>query len=541
MIKNEICTLEITSISNDGAGVGKDKDGKVVFVPMSAVGDVCRVKILKAKSSYSYAKIEKILISSPYRRENDCPVFGRCGGCSFRHMDYEAEVRAKERFIRDAFARIGGLEPEFLPFIKNEDITRYRNKAQYPIGKDKDGNVICGFYAVNSHRIIECTDCALQPAVFSEIVNYVREYIQNNRLSVYSEAENKGVMRHICLRKGHYSGEINVTLVARRKIPEMQRLSKELMCKFPDIKGVVLNINKQDTNVIMGEEETLLAGRSEIFDTMCGNTVSISPKSFYQVNTPMAEKLYAAAAEFAEPDGKVIADIYCGIGTIGLSMAKRAERIIGVEIVESAVVNAKKNAELNGFSNAEFYCADAGKAAEIINKTGLKPDVVVLDPARRGCDREALERAAKLGAERIVMISCNPATAARDCKVLGELGYRCEKVRGADLFSGTRHVETVCLLSKLHSDQHIEVELQMDELDLTAAESKATYEEIKDYVLEHSGLKVSSLYIAQVKEKCGIIERVNYNLPKSENSRQPKCPPEKEAAIREALGHFRMI
>lgn len=449
MIKNEICTLEITSISNDGAGVGRDKDGKVVFVPMSAVGDVCMVKILKAKSSYSYGKIEEILIPSPDRRENDCPVFGRCGGCSFRHIDYEAEVRAKESFIRDAFARIGGLEPEFLPFLKNEDITRYRNKAQYPIGKDKDGNVICGFYAVNSHRIIGCTDCVLQPAVFSEIVNYIREYIQNNRLSVYSEAENKGVMRHICLRRGHYSGEINVTLVARRKIPEMQRLSKELICKFPDIKGVVLNINKQDTNVIMGEEEILLAGRSEIFDTMCGNTVSISPKSFYQVNTPMAEKLYTAAAEFAEPEGKIIADIYCGIGTIGLSMAKRAKRVLGVEIVESAVENARKNAELNGFSNAEFYCADADRAAEIIRGAGLKPDVVLLDPARRGCERVVLEKTAELGAERIVMISCNPATAARDCKVLGEMGYRCDRIRGVDLFSRTRHVETVVLMSRV--------------------------------------------------------------------------------------------
>lgn len=448
MNKNEVCKLEITSISNDGAGVGRDKDGKVVFVPMSAVGDVCKVKILKAKSTYSYGKIEEILTPSPDRIKNDCSVFGRCGGCTLRHIDYEAEVKAKEGFIRDAFARIGGLDPEFLPFIKNENTVRYRNKAQYPIGKDKDGNVICGFYAVNSHRIIDCSDCVLQPSVFSEIVNYIREYIQNNRLSVYSETEKKGVMRHICLRRGHYSGEINVTLVARRKIPELQRLSKELMIKFPDIKGVVLNINKQDTNVIMGGEEILLAGGSEIFDTMCGNTVSISPKSFYQVNTPMAEKLYSAAAEFAEPDGKIIADIYCGIGTIGLSMAGKAKKVIGVEIVKSAVENAKKNAELNGFSNTEFYCADAEKAAEIIKEKGIEPDVLVLDPARKGCERKVLEKSAELGAERIVMISCNPATAARDCKILWELGYVCEKVRGADLFSRTGHVECVVLMSR---------------------------------------------------------------------------------------------
>lgn len=365
-----------------------------------------------------------------------------------RHISYEAEAKAKDGFVKDAFTRIGGLSPEFLPFIKNDNITRYRNKAQYPIGKDKEGNVICGFYAHNSHRIAPCGDCVLQPEIFSEIVGYIREYIQNNKLSVYNESENKGVMRHICLRKGHYSGEINVTLVARRKTPGLQRLSKELTAKFPDIKGVVLNINKQDTNVIMGEEEILLAGTSEILDTMCGSTVSVSPKSFYQVNTPMAEKLYNAAKEFAEPKDKVIADIYCGIGTIGLSMASEAKRVIGVEIVESAVQNAKKNAELNGYDNAEFHCADAESAAEIIKNARVKPDVIILDPARKGCEGRTLEHIAALNAERIVMISCNPATAARDCKVLNGLGYRCEKVRGVDLFSRTGHVETVVLLSK---------------------------------------------------------------------------------------------
>ncbi|MCM1055510.1 MAG: 23S rRNA (uracil(1939)-C(5))-methyltransferase RlmD [Bacteroides sp.] len=448
MKKNDICTLEITSVSNDGSGVGRDNEGKVVFVPMTAVGDACRVKILKVKSSYSYGKLEEILTPSPDRTENDCPVFGRCGGCTLRHISYEAEAGAKEGFVRDAFTKIGGLEPEFLPFVKNDNIIRYRNKAQYPIGKDREGNVICGFYAVNSHRIVSCADCVLQPEIFSEIVGHIRDHIQKNRISVYNEAENKGVMRHICLRRGHYSGEINVTLVARRRIPELQRLSKELMSKFPDIKGVALNINKQDTNVIMGSEEILLSGTGEILDTMCGNAVSVSPRSFYQVNTPMAERLYGIAKEFAEPEGKVIADIYCGIGTIGLSMAKEAKKVIGVEIVESAVENARKNAELNGYGNTEFYCADAGSAAELIKKSGSKPDAVILDPARKGCELNTLGSIAALDAERIVMISCNPATAARDCKALSELGYRCERVAGVDLFSRTGHVECVALLTR---------------------------------------------------------------------------------------------
>lgn len=448
MNKNDICTLEIISILNDGSGVGRDKDGKVVFVPMTAIGDVCKVKIVKAKNSYSYGRLEEILTPSPDRIENSCPIFGKCGGCSLRHISYEAEATGKESFIKDAFTRIGGLNPEFLPLIKNQQINRYRNKAQYPLGKDKEGNVICGFYAANSHRIVPCGNCNLQPEIFSEITAFITNYIRENKLSVYNESEHKGVLRHICLREGHYSGEINVTLVCKRKIPELNRLSKELIRKFPNIKGVVLNINKDETNVILGNEEVLLAGRAEITDTMCGNKINISPKSFYQVNTVMAEKLYGIAKEFAQPEGKTVADIYCGIGTIGLSMAKEASKVIGVEIVESAIENAKKNAVLNGFSNTEFHCADAGSAAEILRNAGVKPDIIIIDPARKGCERKVLEDLAEFGADRIVMISCNPVTAARDCAVLEECGYRCERVQGVDLFSRTSHVETVVLLSK---------------------------------------------------------------------------------------------
>lgn len=449
MNKNDICTLEINSISNDGSGVGRDKDGKVVFVPMTAIGDICKVRIVKAKNSYSYGKLEEVLTPSPDRIDNNCSVFGKCGGCSFRHINYDAEVNVKEGFIKDAFTRIGGLNPEFLPLIRNQQISHYRNKAQYPLGKDKEGNVICGFYAANSHRIVPCTSCDLQPSIFSEITAFITNYIRENKLSVYNEAEHKGVLRHICIRQGHYSGEINVTLVCKRKIPELNRLSKELMRNFSDIKGVVLNINKDETNVILGNEEVLLAGQAEITDTMCRNKIDISPKSFYQVNTVMAEKLYGIAKAFAQPEGKTIADIYCGIGTIGLSMAKEAGKVIGVEIVKSAIKNAKKNAALNGFNNTEFHCADADNAAEILRNAGVNPDVIILDPARRGCERKVLEDLAKFEADRIVVISCNPVTAARDCAVLGEYGYKCEKVQGVDLFSRTSHVECVVLMSRV--------------------------------------------------------------------------------------------
>ncbi len=449
MNKNDICTLEITSISNEGLGVGRAEDGRAVFVPMSAAGDTCRVKILKVKSSYAYGKIEEIITPSRDRKEIDCSSFGRCGGCCFRHISYEAELAAKENFIKDAFTRIGKLSPKFLPIVKNQSINRYRNKAQYPLGKNREGQAVCGFYAPNSHRVVPCESCMLQPEIFSEIAAFITDFIRENKLSVYDEAQRRGVLRHICIRRGHYSGEICVVIVARRKIPEIRRLAKAVTERFPDVKGVVLNINREDTNVIFGEEETVLAGVKEITDTMCGNTVKISPKSFYQVNTPMAERLYEIAKEFAEPEGKCIADIYCGIGTIGLSMAKEARSVVGVEIVESAVENAGENARLNGFDNAEFYCADADNAAEILRRSGVKPHVIVLDPARKGCDRKTLEDLAELGADRIVMISCNPATAARDCGTLEELGYRCDAVRGVDLFSGTFHVETVCLMSRV--------------------------------------------------------------------------------------------
>lgn len=447
MNKNDIYTAEITDITNIGSGVCRI-DGRVIFVPFSAIGDLCRIKILKVKDSYAYGKIEEILTPSPDRIPSDCPAFGKCGGCSFRHITYEAELAAKEQFIKDAFTRTANLTPEFLPIIKNDHITRYRNKAQYPLGKDKDGQAICGFYASNSHRIIPCQDCLLQPEIFSEITDHILSYIRMGKLSIYNEEENRGVLRHICLRKGHHSGEINVTVVARRNIPELKKLSKELMTKFPTIKGVVLNLNKKDTNVIMGEEEILLAGSPTIQDTMCQNTVTISPVSFYQVNTPMAERLYAIAKDFAQPKDKTVADVYCGIGTIGLSFAKDAKRLIGVEIVEGAIENAKLNAVQNNITNADFYCSDAQNAAEIIAKSGITPEVIVLDPARKGCQKSVLQSLAALSPQRIVMISCNPTTAARDCAELKTLGYKTVKVQGVDLFSRTNHVECVSLIIK---------------------------------------------------------------------------------------------
>ncbi|MCM1164933.1 MAG: 23S rRNA (uracil(1939)-C(5))-methyltransferase RlmD [Lachnospiraceae bacterium] len=447
MKKNDIITLEITSLASGGSGVGR-AEGMAVFVPFTAVGDVIECRVLKVLKNCAYGKTERILTPSPDRIESDCPVFGKCGGCVYRHITYRAELAAKERIVRDAFERLGGLSPEFLPIIGSESAENYRNKLQMPVGKDENGNIISGFFSERSHRIVPVESCKLQPGRFSEITAFIKEQMKTLKISVYNERENQGVMRHIFLRKGHYSGEICAVLVARRKTPELKKLAAALKKRFPEITGVVLNVNPDRTNVILGEREILLSGKPEISDTMCGISVEISPRSFYQVNTPAAESLYKQAAEFAEPEGKTILDLYCGAGTIGLSMAGTAKKIIGAEIVPEAVENAKRSAAKNGIANAEFICADASKAAEELLGNGLAPDVIILDPPRKGCDKETLSACVKMSPERIVMISCDPATAARDCKLLAGNGYSVEKVRAFDLFPRTRHVECVTLMTK---------------------------------------------------------------------------------------------
>lgn len=447
--KNDIIDLEITGLTNEGCGIGK-ADGIVIFVPFTAVGDKLKVRILKVNRSHCYGKIEKIIFPSPDRIETDCDAFGKCGGCDFRHISYYAELKAKEGFIYDAFTRIGKLNPDFLPIVPNCSEYEYRNKSQYPVRKDSNGETVCGFFAERSHRIVPCKRCKLEPAIFGEIRQFVIEFAKENKISAYNELEHSGVLRHICVRKGHYSGEICVTVVVRRFVPQLKTLGTLLHNNFPGITSVVANINKDKTNVIYGSEERILYGTATITDNMCGKNFSVSPLSFYQINTPMAEVLYNKAAELAEPEGKTVIDLYCGAGTIGLTMADKAKSIIGVEIVESAIANAFENAKLNNANNVRFLCGDAGRATDILVNEGINADVVIVDPARKGCDEKTLGNIIKFSPERIVMVSCNAVTAARDCSYLEMNGYKCVSVQGVDLFSRTRHVETVCLLSKLH-------------------------------------------------------------------------------------------
>ena len=420
LAKNDIITLEITALTNEGSGVGHYKEdssdgrGMAVFVPLTAVGDVISCRVVKVLRSYAYGRVEGILTASPDRAEDGCPVYAKCGGCCFRHISYEAELRAKQGFVQDAFTRLGGLSPEFLPIQGSEFPEGYRNKLQMPVSK-QDGRTVCGFYSERSHRIVPVEKCALQPELFAEITRFVTEQADRLRISVYNEEKHEGVLRHIYQRRGHYSGEVCLCLVARRKVPEFERLAKAAAERFPEITGVVLNINRDRTNVILGEEEQVIFGRAEIKDTMCGVDVEISPKSFYQVNTPAAEALYRQAAEFARPEGKLLLDLYCGAGTIGLSMAGKARRLIGAEIVPQAVENARENADRNSVKNAEFICADAGQAAQQLEKSGERPDVIILDPPRKGCSEDTLTACAGMQPERIVMISCNEESGARDC------------------------------------------------------------------------------------------------------------------------------
>ena len=544
--KNQILTLRIERLSSDGSGVAHSADGEAVFVPGTAPGDEARVRIVKDCGRYAFGILDELLTPSPDRVPVDCPVAGPCGGCSLRHLDYAAELRAKQESVLDAFRRIGGLEVPVLDILPSPEVDRYRNKVQFPVGVDKNGAPCIGFYAGRTHRIVPCPDCKLQPGLLNEIGNALCAFFAQQGIRPYDEQIGKGLVRHIFLRRGAHSGQIMVCLVCTRaKLPHAEQLCTALREQFPAISTILLNVNAKNTNVILGSENHILYGPGYIEDSLCGVPVRLGPLSFYQVNTLAAERLYGVAAQYAQltPDDTLL-DLYCGMGTIGLSMADQCRELIGVEIVPEAIESAKANAARMGeavAAKSRFFCADAGQAATQLAAEGLHPDIVMLDPPRKGCDEATLSAVVRMAPRRVVYVSCNPATAARDAAWLEKNGYHAEKVQSVDLFPRTKHVEAVLLLTKLNVERYIEVDVSMDELDVTAAESKATYNEIREHVWEHHQLRVSNLYIAQVKQKYGIIERENYHKAKNENAKQPQCPKEKEYAIVEALKHFKMI
>ncbi len=451
MKKNDIIRLEISGLTSEGNGIGR-YEGMAIFVPYTAVGDVINCRIIKVNKSYCYGKIEEILTSGGSRIKPDCPVYYKCGGCSLRHISYSAELEAKEGFVRDAFTRIGEFEMLPQPIVGRPDRLRYRNKAQLPVCQI-EGESKCGFYSQRSHRVVPFEDCLIQPRLFTDISQEILKYHDLRHLTCYDEATGKGLLRHIYIRQGYHSKETMVCLVVTKATHDYDGLAELLPTLFPEIKTVLLNINSKNTNVILGEENVFLYGNGMICDDMCSNTVTISPHSFYQINTPAAEEVYAIAREYASlSGGETLVDLYCGAGTVGLSMAENLGRLIGVEIIPQAVENARANAEANGIANAEFICGDAGDIATKLADEGITPDVVVVDPPRKGCDQPTLDAVLRMSPKRFVMISCNPATAARDCKYMCEHGYELICYRSADLFPGTFHVETICLMSNPHSD-----------------------------------------------------------------------------------------
>ena len=545
--KNQILTLRIERLSSDGSGVAHSPDGETVFVPGAAPGDDADVRIVKDCKRYAFGILDHLRTPSPDRIPVDCAVAGPCGGCSLRHLDYTAELRAKQENVTDAFRRIGGLDVPVLDICPSPEVDRYRNKVQFPVGLDKNGNPCIGFYAGRTHRIVPCPDCKLQPGVLNDIGNALCRFFAENGIQPYNEETGRGLVRHIFLRRGAHSGQIMVCLVCTRpNLPHADALCTRLREQFADIATILLNVNSKNTNVILGTETHTLYGPGYIEDTLCGVPVQLGPLSFYQVNTLAAERLYGIAAQYAQltPDDLLL-DLYCGMGTIGLSMVDHCRELVGVEIVPEAIESAKANAARMGDAVAAkscFFCADAGQAATRLAAEGLHPDVVMLDPPRKGCDEATLSAVVRMAPRRVVYVSCNPATAARDAAWLENNGYHAEKVQPVDLFPRTKHCETVVLLSKGEVDsKKIRVEFSLEDMDMSEFQDGATYTQIKDYVLEHSGLKVSNLYISQIKRKCGIEVGKNYNLPKSEDSRQPQCPPEKEKAIREAMKYFGMI
>ena len=554
MNKNDIVTVEITDIGVSGEGIGH-VDGYTLFIKDAVIGDVVEAKVMKAKKNYGYARLMKVITPSEYRVEPKCAFARRCGGCQIQEMSYDRQLVFKDQKIRGNLERIGGFTKDQIdtvmqPVVGMEHPFGYRNKAQFPFGTDKEGNPITGFYAGRTHDIIANTDCALGVEQNKEILEIILQYMRENKIKSYDEKTGKGLIRHALIRYGFKTKEIMVCLVVNgKKLPKAERLIEKLI-QIEGMTSITISPNTRRDNVIMGDSYEILWGQGYITDYIGNVKYQISPLSFYQVNPVQTEKLYGLALEYADLKGdETVWDLYCGIGTISLFLAQKAKQVYGVEIVPQAIDDAKENAKINAIDNAEFF---VGKAEEVLpeyfaeyerehNGETAHADVIVVDPPRKGCDETLLETIVKMQPEKVVYVSCDSATLARDLKYLCANGYEIKMCRGVDQFPQSVHVETVVLLSQQKPDDTIEIDLDLDELDATSAELKATYQEIKDYVLKEFGLKVSSLYISQVKRKCGIEVGENYNLPKSENARVPQCPKEKEDAIKAALKYFAMI
>lgn len=488
MNKNDILTVKIEDMNETGEGIGK-YEGYTLFVKDACLGDLVRARITKPKKNYAFARLEEILEASPFRVEPPCPVHRTCGGCQLQALSYEKQLEFKEKKVRDCLTRIGGFKaPVIKPIIGMENPLGYRNKAQFPFGVNKDGRVITGFYAGRTHCIIENQGCLLGSEQNEEILSLIKEYMEENGVSVYDEKRGKGLVRHALIRIGHHTGEIMVCLVINgKKLPYADRLISKLITVH-GMTSILVNVNTANTNVILGKETECIWGKNKIVDRIGELSFEISARSFFQVNSVQTEKLYAKALEYAQlKDGDVVWDLYCGIGTISLFMAQQASKVYGVEIVEDAIRDARENAVLNGITNVEFF---VGKAEEIVpekmRSEGIRADVIVVDPPRKGCEPELLEALIKISPRRIVYVSCSPSTLARDLKYLCSEGYELVEATPCDMFGMSSHVETVCLLTKVKRKEVPAVEFSF--------QGEVSEEELQELLTERNKILASLGY-----------------------------------------------
>ena len=532
--ENQIYTGTVEGYSSEGLGI-VSLDGAVVFVPQAVRGETIDLKITKVMKTAAAGEIVKIHKPSPDRAAPECPYYGQCGGCDFQHLTYPEELRAKRQRVQDALTRLGGADVQVEEILGAKNPLHYRNKSQYPVGAD--GAI--GFYRARSHQVVPVKRCLIQPEAADKTAAAVGEWMRRYKIPAYDETAGRGLVRHIYVRVNQKGESLCCVVINGKQAPREPELAAYVCAAVPHTVGVLVNSNTKRGNVILGEKYRTLWGQDFLMDTLCGLAFKLSVPSFYQVNRDQAEVLYGRALAYAGLTGtETVVDLYCGIGTITLCLAKRAGRVIGAEIVPAAIRDAEENAARNHIENAEFFCGDAAEAAARLEAEGLRPDVITVDPPRKGLAPEVIGSIAAMGPARVVYVSCDPATLGRDVKRFGQLGYRAVRACAVDMFPGTRHVETVVLLSRGIYPQSIEIKVDVGDGEVT---EQPTYKRIQKYVEETYGFKVHTAYIAEVKRMCGLEMHKAPNAVEQRKYQYHTCPDYKVKAIKAALAHFGMI
>ena len=532
--KGSVYTAVIDGYSSEGLGIAR-VNGAVVFVPHAVRGEEIDLRITKVMKTSCTGEIVKIHNPSPERMEPECPYAGKCGGCAYRHLTYPEELWTKRQRVQDALTRIGGLDLTVEEILGAKNPEHYRNKSQYPVGAD--GSI--GFFQARTHKVVPIRRCLIQTEAADRTAQAVGEWMRRYKISAYDETTGKGLVRHVCVRVNRKGESLCCVVVNGNKVPREPELAAYVTVAVPHTVGVLLNSNTRRGNVVLGDKYRTLFGRNYLMDTLCGLEFKLSMPSFYQVNRDQAEVLYGKALEFAGLTGnETVLDLYCGIGTITLCLAKAAKRVIGAEIVPPAIRDAKENALRNHIENAEFFCGDAADIAAKLESDGLRPDVVTVDPPRKGLAPEVIASVAAMGPEKVVYVSCDPATLGRDVKIFREFGYEAKRAAAVDMFPGTAHVETVVLLSRETNPLTVEVRM---EVETGEVKEHPTYKRIQEYVQEKYGFKVHTAYIAEVKRMVGLDMHKAPNAVERRKHEYHPCPPEKVEAIKDALRHFGLI